>query len=141
MSVALLLITHDEIGAALLATVTRMLGACPLPALALAVTDEADRGALGSAALDLVAELDQGDGVLVLTDIYGSSPANIASALQDRPKVLAVAGVNLPMLVRVLNYPGLPLVALADKALSGGREGVMACRRPGAEVTAGTRQP
>jgi mannose PTS system EIIA component len=141
MSVALLLITHDDIGAALLATVTRMLGACPLPALVLAVTDEADRDALGSAALDLVAELDQGDGVLVLTDIYGSSPANIASALQDRPKVLAVAGVNLPMLVRVLNYPGLPLAALADKALSGGREGVMACRRPEAEVTAGARQP
>ena len=74
--------------------------------------------------------------MLVLTDIYGSSPANIAAALQERPRVLAVAGVNLPMLVRVLNYPVLPLEALAEKALSAGREGVVPCRRPGTAVTA-----
>jgi mannose PTS system EIIA component len=130
MSVGLLLITHNDIGAALLATVVRMLGACPLAAHALAVTDDADRDALRVVAMELATELDQGDGVLVLTDLYGSSPANIAAALQDRPRVLAVAGVNLPMLVRVLNYPDLPLDALADKALGAGREGVVRCKRP-----------
>jgi mannose PTS system EIIA component len=135
MSVGLLLITHNEIGAALLATVARMLGSCPLSARALAVTDEADRDGLHAAARELAAELDQGDGVLVLTDIFGSSPANIAAALQERPRVLAVAGVNLPMLVRVLNYPLLPLEALVEKALSAGREGVVPCRRPGSAFT------
>jgi mannose PTS system EIIA component len=141
MSVGLLLITHNDIGAALLATVVRMLGICPLPAHALTVTDDADRDALRVAAIDLAAQLDQGDGVLVLTDLYGSSPANIAAALQDRPRVLAVAGVNLPMLVRVLNYPDLPLDALADKALNAGREGVMRCRRSAAAATVETGQP
>jgi PTS system ascorbate-specific IIA component len=134
MSVGLLLITHNEIGAALLTTVTRMLGSCPLRARALAVTDEADRDALSATAEGLVTELDEGDGVLVLTDIFGSSPANIAGSLQVRPQVLALAGVNLPMLVRVFNYPGLPLEALADKALSAGQAGVMTCRRPGSPV-------
>jgi len=140
MSVGLLLITHNDIGAALLATVVRMLGACPLPAQALTVTDDADRDGLRVAAMDLAAQLDQGDGVLVLTDLYGSSPANIAAALQDRPRVLAVAGVNLPMLVRVLNYPDLPLDALADKAMSAGREGVMRCKRSATAATGKTGQ-
>ena len=141
MSVGLLLITHNDIGVALLATVVRMLGACPLPAHALTVTDDADRDGLRVAAMDLAAELDQGDGVLVLTDLYGSSPANIAAALQEHPRVLAVAGVNLPMLVRVLNYPDMPLDALADKALSAGREGVMRCKRPPSAVTVETGPP
>jgi PTS system ascorbate-specific IIA component len=135
MSVGLLLITHNEIGAALLATVTRMLGSCPLRARALEVTDEADRDALSATAAGLVTELDEGDGVLVLTDIFGSSPANIAGSLQGHPPVLALAGVTLPMLVRVFNYPGLPLDALAEKALSAGQAGVMACRRPGSPVS------
>jgi PTS system ascorbate-specific IIA component len=72
-----------------------------------------------------VEQLDQGDGVLVLTDIYGSTPSNIASHLSSRPGVQVVAGLNLPMLLRVLNYARLDLATLAEKAVSGGREGVV----------------
>jgi mannose PTS system EIIA component len=138
MSVGLLLITHADIGAVLLTAATRMLGGCPVRTGTLAVWQESECERLRAAALEWVAELDAGDGVLVLTDLFGSTPANIATSLQDSAGVRTLSGVNLPMLVRVLNYPDLPLDALTEKALSGGRDGVMACRRPetGADAVA-----
>ena len=70
-------------------------------------------------------KLDSGDGVLVLTDMYGATPSNIACRLRKLHDVRVVAGLNLPMLIRVLNYPGLDLDELMHKALSGGRDGVL----------------
>jgi PTS system ascorbate-specific IIA component len=75
-----------------------------------------------------VLALDQGDGVIVLTDMFGSTPSNIATALtRDNEHVTVIAGVNLPMLVRLMNYPRLSMAQLKDKALSGGREGIFSC--------------
>ena len=75
-----------------------------------------------------VASLDKGDGVLVLTDMYGSTPSNIATKLLYEHKNIAlIAGINLSMLVRLLNYPDSTLQQLIDKALSGGRDGVLRC--------------
>jgi PTS system mannose-specific IIA component len=136
MSVGLLLITHNGVGTTLLAAVTRMLGRCPLRARALAVRQESDCDRLRMVAMDWVAALDDGDGVLVLTDLFGSTPANIAASLQVRAGVRTLSGVNMPMLVRVLNYPDLPLDALAEKAFGGGRDGVMNCRSPEAAADA-----
>jgi PTS system ascorbate-specific IIA component len=130
MSVGLLLITHGDIGAALLTTARRMFGVCPLAADAMAVRNEADAEQLRNDARRRVEALNCGDGVLVLTDMYGSTPANIAASLQCLPGVRALAGVNLPMLVRVFNYPTLGVDDLMDKALGGGSEGVMRCCRP-----------
>jgi PTS system ascorbate-specific IIA component len=130
MSVGLLLITHNAIGTALLEVVTRMLGGRPLQARALAVREEGDCERLRALALDWVAQLDSGEGVLVLTDLFGSTPGNIAASLQERPGVRALSGVNLPMLVRVLNYPEDTLAALADKAVSGGNRGILICNGP-----------
>jgi len=127
MSVGLLLITHNRIGAELLETATRMLGRCPLAALSLPVTVHDDPDLLREEARRCAERLDDGQGVLVLTDLFGSTPANIANALKAREGVQVLAGVNLPMLVRVLNYPELELAALAEKALSGGNDGVMRC--------------
>ena len=57
--------------------------------------------------MQLCRELDQGDGVLVLTDLYGSTPSNIATRLLDTHNVLVISGTNVPMLMRILNYPDL----------------------------------
>jgi PTS system mannose-specific IIA component len=127
MSVGLLLITHNDIGAALLHTASRMLGRCPLAARALAVTEECKPDRLRVEAQALVEQLDTGEGVLVLTDLFGSTPSNIANTLQTSCERRVLAGVNLSMLVRVLNYPALSLADMADKALSGGRDGVLLC--------------
>ena len=129
MSVGLLLITHGDIGANLLFTATRILGgSCPVAARALAVTDETQRDSLMVEALRLAREVNSGDGVLVLADLYGSTPANIACSLQEGPGAIQIiAGLNLPMLVRALNYASLPLAELALKAEAGGRAGVLIC--------------
>ena len=71
-------------------------------------------------ALRLVRQLDQGGGVLVLTDVYGATPGNIAARLLTSEHVEGVAGVNLPMLVRALTYRNEPLDVVIAKAISGG---------------------
>jgi PTS system ascorbate-specific IIA component len=73
-----------------------------------------------------VRELDEGDGVLVLTDIYGATPGNVALKLLQPGKVEGISGVNLPMLVRALSYSEKgDLAKVVKKALSGGTEGVV----------------
>lgn len=127
MSVGLLLITHNDIGDALLHTASRMLGECPLEARTLAVTEDRDRDELRSEAQGIAEKLDTGDGVLVLTDLYGSTPSNIANDLIRGSGRRVLAGVNLSMVVRVLNYPSLSLPDIAAKALSGGLDGILLC--------------
>src|SRR3569623_2802670 len=90
---------------------------------ALPVTPDCEPEALGSRGRALVRDLNHCDGVLVLTDMYGSTPSNIAGRLVD-DQVMVVCGVNLPMLARVVNYPRRSLPDLADKAESGGRDGI-----------------
>ncbi len=130
MSIGVLIIAHSAIGPALLETATKMLGRCPLTTETLSVTNDGDVELMREQAQGLVRALDRGDGVLVLTDMYGSTPSNIAAGLHKDGSVNVVAGINLPMLIRVFNYPVLDLVTLAEKALSGGRDGILPCRRP-----------
>ena len=63
---------------------------------------------------------------LVLTDMFGATPANIACRLASIPDVRVLAGVNLPMLVRAVCYRATPLDVLVDKALAGATKGVQA---------------
>lgn len=62
---------------------------------------------------------------LVLTDVFGASPANAAQRLAEQPGIRVVAGVNVPMLWRCLCYAGEPLDALAGRAVAGAAQGVM----------------
>lgn len=106
---------------------THMLGMCPLLAGVMPVAGDCEPELLLARARERVARLDSGDGVLVLTDMYGSTPSNIASSLADGDRVKVISGVNLPMLVRVMNYPELSLADLAVKAETGGRDGIFHC--------------
>lgn len=133
MSVGLLLITHNQIGSSLLETTTRILGGCPVRAEALDVPEETNSDLLRLQARRMAERLDTGEGVLVLTDLFGSTPANIANGLQEYDGIRVLTGVNLPMLVRVLNYPTLGLGEMTAKALSGGKDGVLLCPGSGRE--------
>jgi PTS system mannose-specific IIA component len=125
MSVGLLLITHNRIGDELLKTAIVTLNHCPLTTRALPVFHTHDPDSLLTQAQVLVNEINSGGGVLVLTDIYGSTPSNIAIRLLESNPVIVIAGVSLPMLIRVLNYATLSLPELAHKAVSGGCEGIV----------------
>ncbi|VAX05497.1 PTS system, mannose/fructose/sorbose family, IIA component [hydrothermal vent metagenome] len=128
MSIGLLLVTHNNMGTELLATATTMLGNCPLQTNTLTVPFDCDLEQAHTSARHHIQQLDQGDGVLVLTDIFGSTPSNIVCAMQGGERVIIVTGLNLPMLIRVLNYPKLDLPTLAEKAESGGHTGIIACQ-------------
>lgn len=127
MSVGLLIITHERIASVMADTAVAMLGCCPLPIAVLPVSSDCDPDQVRRDAQARVEVLDQGEGVLVLTDMYGSTPSNVAGSLISVNRVKVVSGINLPMLIRVMNYPQLNLNALAEKAVSGGREGVFIC--------------
>ena len=128
MSVGLLIVTHGQVGPALLQSATEVLGCCPLMARTLEAHNDCNPDDILDQALAAAASLDTGDGLLVLTDLFGSTPSNIACRLQQFHQASVIAGINLPMLVRVLNYPSLHLDELTHKAISGGRDGVLLCK-------------
>ena len=128
MSVGLLLITHCRLGPDLLAVARGIYCDPQVRAEALDVENDAPLAPLLEQAERLADRLDDGGGVLVLTDIYGATPANLALALSRRHRHSKVlAGVNLTMLIRAMNYAGLTLDAVVDKAQTGGRNGVLCC--------------
>ncbi len=120
MSVGVLIISHDGIGPALLGTATLMLNDCPLQTKLLTVSRDCDPDQLAEDAIEQLDALDSGDGVLVLTDLYGSTPCNIAQRLTPQNHIQVVSGLNLSMLIRVFNYPQLTLAKLSQNAISGG---------------------
>lgn len=123
--IGILIISHGNLGDSLIHCANHVMGEMPQHLLHLDVTIEDDPDATLSKALELVKQLDHGNGVLVLSDICGATPCNIASRLSNSGKVECLAGVNLPMLVRALTYRNESLSIVVEKALSGGREGVM----------------
>jgi len=129
MTTGLLIISHETIGAALVDTASVMLEMCPMALELLPVTPGCTTEPLYHKAMAAVRRLDRGSGVLVLTDMYGSTPSNVANLLAKEANVMVVAGLNLPMLIRVFNYPDLALAELAQKAMSGGRDGIFICER------------
>lgn len=125
MSVSLLIVAHAPLGQAVLDVAVDTLGNNPLNTEVLDIVRDSEPDIAKIQVQRQVEELDQGDGVLVLTDIYGSTPSNIACALQGNENVRIVTGINLPMLFRVMNYASLDLDSLTEKALSGGHDGIM----------------
>lgn len=127
MSVGLLLVTHGRLGQLLLDTVGDTMGNLSLRAEVLEVRRVQDPEVIVRQGARVIERMDEGQGVLILTDAYGSTPSNIATRLGVAPRTKVLAGVNLPMLMRIFNYPDLDLEALAQQALEGGQRGVIAC--------------
>ena len=131
MTVGLLLVTHGKLGRHLLDTMTEMMsGTLPLQHDTLEVRRVQSPEAMLAQGSKTIERLDSGDGVLILTDAFGSTPSNIANKLGAGPAARVVAGVNLPMLVRIFNYPKLGIDELAKIAVEGGQRGIMMCPRP-----------
>jgi len=122
--IGILLVSHGAFGESLIHCASHVLGKRPLYVRQLGVTVHDDPEEILPTAQDLIRFLDQGQGVLVMTDIYGATPSNIASRLLEPGRVEGIAGVNLPMLIRALTYRDEPLETVVAKALSGGTEGV-----------------
>ncbi len=126
MSVGILLVTHPGIGGCLRGLATRMLGPLPLKVECVEVGFDTDLDALLPIASAALRRVDSGAGVLILTDLFGATPSNFAQRLsQLGTSTRRIAGLNLPMLMRALNYPDRDLAGLADSAAQGARLGIV----------------
>lgn len=126
MSVGLLLLTHEGAAAPFAPLVHRLLGRLPLPIESFELAFDADLDAVLPLASAALRRADHGDGVLILTDLYGASPSNLAARLtQLGTPARRVAGLSLPMLLRVCNYSDQTLDELALTAVAGGKTGVV----------------
>ncbi|MBA0263349.1 MULTISPECIES: PTS fructose IIA subunit family protein [Stenotrophomonas] len=126
MTCGILLVTHPGVGPALLEVATRLLRQLPLKTEAFEVPFDADLDALLPLASAALRRVDAGDGVLILTDLYGASPANLAGQLARLgTPVRRVSALSLPMLLRVMNYPEQGLDLLPATAAAGTRNGAI----------------
>lgn len=123
--IGILLITHGTFGEALIQNVCHVLNKRPPLIAQLGVAAQDDPLDILPLAKLLLNEVDGGKGVLVMTDIYGASPANLALKLLVPGRVEGVAGVSLPMLLRALTYREKGMETMIAKAISGGRDGVL----------------
>lgn len=122
--IGILVVTHENLGNHLIHCATHVMGERPEQMIDLGVFVEDDPDDVLINMRALVQQLDAGDGVLILCDILGATPCNIASRLIQADKVACVTGANLPMLVKTLTYRSEPLSTVVEKALSAGKEGV-----------------
>ncbi len=122
--IGILIVAHETLGESLIRCATHVLGSTPPCLRQLGVSAHDDPQFLLPEAKRLVGSLDLGEGVLILSDIYGATPCNLACQLLVPGRIEGVAGASLPMLMRALTYRDEPLERLVQRAVSGGRDGV-----------------
>lgn len=122
----ILIIAHAPLASALKECVAHIYGGVPARIGAIDVLPDCDPAQVVASAQSEIEQLREDNGILVLTDMFGATPANIASRLATVPGVRVLAGVNLPMLVRGVCYRACELDTLVDKALAGATKGIHA---------------
>src|SRR6266568_7392861 len=123
--IGILIGAHGTLSDGLAAAVTHVLGGRPPQFATLPVASTDDPSVLLPKARELVRTLDTGDGVLIFSDIFGATPCNLVGKLLVPGRIEAVAGVNLPMLVRAFTYRAKGMDTMIKKAISGGCDGVV----------------
>lgn len=122
--IGVLLVTHGPLGDDLINAVAHVLGSKPPDIEALDVSSRAEPEDIEATISARMQMLDKGDGVLVLTDIYGATPSNCMCRALEPGHAAGVSGLNLPMLLKTVTYRDLPLDQLAERAATGGQEGI-----------------
>jgi mannose PTS system EIIA component len=123
--IGLFLITHTTYGESLVQCACHVLNKRPLQLTQLGVALQDDPLDLLPLAHEMIKLVDSGSGVLILTDVYGATPANMAMKLLEPGRIEGLAGVNLPMLLRALTYRDKDMETLVSRATSGGRDGIV----------------
>lgn len=125
--IGILVISHEPLGTALLHCTRHIFGRLPSQLAALDVIPDEDPDVAVNAARELLKRINDGSGVLVLTDLWGATPSRVASRLAETDRVAVLAGVNLPILVKGLTdrRRPQPLPDLVGRLLMGGRESVI----------------
>jgi len=125
MSIALLFVSHQHVASHLLALCNALHASAMQNYAIIEVPLDAPVDEILANAREQLDSLDMNDGLIVITDLFGGTPSNIAQRLANQYRAPLLSGLNLPMLMRIHNYRQAPLPALLDKAISGGQQGVM----------------
>lgn len=126
MNNTILLLTHGLVGQAIMQAASNTLGENQTNVLSVSISDNQKR-------LDIINKLENiineqpNNNFLILTDLYGSTPCNVASKLIKKNKVAVISGLNLGMLLKSINYINLPFSELIIKASEGGKECIKTC--------------
>lgn len=129
MSIGIVIVTHGGTGAALVEEASFVLGETLDDVISIAVNQAPDlQDALAQIRLSIESS-DKGDGVIVLTDLMGASPANLVADTLEDNHAFMVTGVNLSMLIRVCNYRDQNLEQVVRKAVEGGKRAVKIFQR------------
>lgn len=123
--IGIFLITHGTFGESLVQNACHVLNKRPPLIAQLGLAPQDDPLDLLPLARQMLASVDGGKGVLVMTDIFGASPSNLVMKLLEPGRVEGVAGASLPMLMRALTYRERDMETLVAKAISGARDGVV----------------
>jgi PTS system mannose-specific IIA component len=123
--IPLLIVAHGNFGDSLIQCASHVLGQRPEQLESLDLSSCDDPVEMLERARAQIERLDHGKGVLILTDVYGATPCNTVCKLIEHEHVEAVAGVNLPMLLKALTYRNEDIALLIRKAVQGGQDGVM----------------
>ncbi len=123
--IGIFLLTHTTYGESLIQCACHVLNKRPLLIGQLGVSAQDDPLDALPLARHMLKLVDGGDGVLILTDIYGATPSNLAMKLLEPGRVEGVAGVNLPMLLRAIAYRDKDMETLLTRTVAGGRDGVL----------------
>jgi PTS system mannose-specific IIA component len=123
--VGILLMTHAPLGQAFIAAASHVFRGPSERVEAIDVTADQDLAEVNGLAKAAIARLDDGDGVLVITDIKGGTPSNCCDALADAGRIEVIAGISLPMLLRAITYRRDSLDVVVEMALAGAQNGAV----------------
>lgn len=123
--IGLFLITHTTYGESLIQCACHVLNKRPPQLAQLGVALQDDPLDLLPLARSMIQLVDSGDGVLIMSDLYGATPSNVAMKLLDPGRIEGLTGVNLPMLLRALTYRDKDMETLVVRATTGGRDGIV----------------
>jgi PTS system mannose-specific IIA component len=120
--IGMVLVTHGRLAVELISTLEHVVGPQARVA-AVCIGPDDDMEQRRREILERMREVEEGQGVVLLTDMFGGTPSNLAISVMDRGKVEVVAGVNLPMLIKLAKVrAGLPLEEAVVCAQEAGRK-------------------
>lgn len=123
--VGILLLTHAPLGQAFIDAATHVFRSRPEALEAIDVNADQDTAEVRGLASQAIARVDDGDGVLVITDVMGGTPCNCTLQLAEPGRVEVIAGISLPMLLRAITYRNDTLDVVVEMALAGGQNGAI----------------
>ena len=120
--IGLVLVTHGQLASQFVAAMEHVVGPQEY-VVSICIGPDDDMEQRRRDILDAVDQVDQDDGVILLTDMFGGTPSNLAISIMDKAKVEVIAGINLPMLIKLASVrEQMSLSDAVDKAQESGRK-------------------